>query len=95
MQVLCNDPAPLCFHGEPILRDGVVVGDLRSASFGHTLQGAVGLSMVKRREGDKGLPVNKEWLTSGKWQIDVAGKLYPASVSLQPMFDPQNKKIKA
>ena len=32
--------------GAPVLRDGRVVGDLRSVTFGHTLQGFVGLAMV-------------------------------------------------
>jgi hypothetical protein len=30
-------------RGEVLLRDGVAVGDVRSASYGHTLGGAVGL----------------------------------------------------
>ena len=34
------------FHGEVVLRDGEVVGDVRAASYGHTLGGAVGLAMV-------------------------------------------------
>ena len=49
VQVLLADPEPLMVHAEVLLRDGVAVGYLRSASYGFTLGGAVGLAMV---EGD-------------------------------------------
>ena len=48
VQVLLLDPEPLLFHAEPVLRDGVVVGYVRSASYGWTLGGAVG-PRVRRR----------------------------------------------
>ena len=47
VQVLVKDPEPLMYHGEILLRDGVVVGDIRAASYGHTLGGAVGLGFVE------------------------------------------------
>lgn len=34
------------FHAEVVYRNGKRVGDIRVASYGHTLGGAVGLSMV-------------------------------------------------
>ena len=37
-----RDPEPLLFHGEPILRDGRIVGHLTSGNYGHALGGAVG-----------------------------------------------------
>ena len=49
VQVLLEDPEPLLFHAEPVLRDGVVVGYVRAASYGWTLGGAVGLAFVGRR----------------------------------------------
>mgnify|MGYP003876532899 CR=1 FL=1 len=78
------------YHGEVVLRDGEVVGDIRAASYGHTLGGAVGLSMV---EAD--VPINKKYLNEGTWEVDVAGTRYPAEVSIRPMYDPTNEKIKA
>ena len=49
VQVLVNDPEPLLFHAEVVRRDGRPVGYVRAASYGHTLGGAVGLAMVRRR----------------------------------------------
>jgi len=47
VQVLVKEPEPLMYHGEILLRDGVPVGDIRAASYGHTLGGAVGLGMIE------------------------------------------------
>lgn len=90
-QVLVQDPEPLMYHGEVLYRDGQVVGDVRSASYGHSLGGAVGLSMVESKDGE---PVNKTYVSSGEWEVDIAGRRYPATVSLRPLFDPRNERIK-
>ena len=44
--MLLTDPEPLMFGAEVVLRDGVAVGDVRSASYGWTLGGAVGIASV-------------------------------------------------
>lgn len=90
LQVLCKDPEPLMFHGEIVLRNGKAVGDIRAASYGHTLGGAVGLSMVEAHQ-----PINKAYLESAEWQVDIAGRKYPAQVSVRPFYDPNNDRIKA
>jgi len=92
VQVLCQDPNVMMYHGEVVLCDGKPVGDIRAASYGHTLGGAVGLSMVKRGNEQK---VTRKWLEQGQWQVNVAGSLYPIKVSLSPMYDPKNERIKA
>ena len=88
VQVLLRDPQPLLFHAEPVLRDGVVVGEVRSASYGWTLGGAVGLAFV----GGDG-PVTPQWLADGQWEVDVAGTRHPAVVSLRPMYDPTSARV--
>ena len=47
VQVLLRDPEAMMYHAEVVLRDGVAVGDVRAASYGHTLGGSVGLAMVE------------------------------------------------
>jgi len=90
VQVLVRDPAPLMFHAEVVHRDGVPVGYMRAASYGHTLGGAVGLAMIEPRRS-----VDEAYLGSGRWEVDIAGKLYPATVSLKPLYDPGMARIKA
>ncbi|MBL8956202.1 MAG: GcvT family protein [Myxococcaceae bacterium] len=90
LQVQVLDPKPLMFHAEPVWRDGQPVGYVRAASYGHTLGGAVGLAMI---EGGN-TPVDAAFIDSGRWEVEIANARYPAKVSLKPLFDPENKKIK-
>lgn len=90
VQVLVKDPEPMLFHAEPVHRNGQPVGYVRAASYGHTLGGAVGLAMI-----EAGAPIDAAWLNDGRWEVDIAGKLYPAAVSLRPLYDPQMARIKA
>ena len=77
------------YHAEVVWRNGVIVGDIRAASYGHTLGGAVGLSMV---EAD--VPIGKKYLEEGEWEVEIAGVKYPAQASIRPMYDPSNERIK-
>jgi glycine cleavage system aminomethyltransferase T len=96
LQVLLDDPTPMLYHGEVVYRDGQVVGDIRAASYGHTLGGAIGLCMVEAGGADAlPVPITAKWINSGTWEVDVAGVRYPARASLRPMYDPKNEKIKA
>jgi 4-methylaminobutanoate oxidase (formaldehyde-forming) len=89
VQVLVKDPEPLLFHAEVVHRSGKPVGYVRAASYGHTLGGAVGLAMV---EADR--PIDADWLNDARWEVDIAGKLYPATVSLRPLYDPRMERIR-
>ena len=92
VQVLVKDPEPLMFHAEVVRRDGVPVGYVRAASYGHTLGGAVGLAMIEPKREPKA-SVDEAYLASGEWQVDIAGKLYPAVVSARALYDPGMKRI--
>ncbi len=90
VQVVVDDPAPLMFHGEVLRRDDRAVGYVRAASYGFTLGGAVGLVMVEAGE-----PVTTGYLSSGSWDLEIAGCRYPARASIRPLYDPDNLRIKA
>ncbi|MBL90519.1 MAG: oxidoreductase [Myxococcales bacterium] len=89
VQVLVQDPEPLLYHAEPVLRNGKAVGYIRAGSYGFTLGGGVGLAMIEAGE-----PVNKAYLQEGTWEVEVAGKTYPATVSLRPMYDPKMERVR-
>ncbi len=89
VQVLLADPEPLMFHAEPLLRDGRAVGYLRAASYGFTLGGAVGLAMVEADD-----PIDQAWLDAGEWEVEIADRRWPARVSLRPLYDPANERIR-
>ncbi len=89
VQVIVDDPEPLLFHAEVVRREDRPVGYVRAASYGFTLGGAVGLVMVEAGE-----PVTNAYLSSGMWDIEIAGQRYPAGVSMRPLYDPDNMRIK-
>jgi 4-methylaminobutanoate oxidase (formaldehyde-forming) len=89
VQVLVTDPEPMMFHAEVLRRNGVAMGYIRSASYGFTLGGAVGLAMI-----DAGEPITQDYLDSGEWAVQIGSSEYPAVTSLRPMYDPANKRPK-
>ena len=92
LQILVKDPEALMYHGEIVYRDGEPVGYNRIGSYGFTLGGAVGLAMIEAGE-----PVNKKYIKRGAWEVDIAGRRYPAEVTLpvRPFYDPKMKKVRA
>ena len=90
VQFLLENRQPLLYHNEPIWRDGMLAGYVRSGMYGHTLDGAVGLGYIEHPDG-----VDLDYLMSGAYEIEVAGELYPAKPSLQPLYDPRSERIKA
>ncbi|HYK67639.1 MAG TPA: FAD-dependent oxidoreductase [Streptosporangiaceae bacterium] len=90
VQVLLTDPKPLLFHAEIVRRDGAEVGYVRSASYGWTLGGAVGLAMVSA----DGAPADGAWLDSGEWSVQIGDRIVGARVSIRPMYDPAAERIR-
>jgi len=81
---------PMLYHEEPILRNGVVVGSIRSGAYGFRIGRSLGMGYVQCDEG-----VTTEWLKSGQWSVEVACESHPAEVQLQCFYDPKNERIKA
>jgi len=93
VQVMLQDhsaAAPLLYHEEPILRDGIIVGSIRSGAWGHRIGRSMGMGYVNCADG-----VTADWLASGDWQVEVACERHAARVQLQPWYDPKNERIKS
>ena len=88
MQFRLQDPEPLLYHNEPILRDGEIVGYATSGNYGHHLGGAVALGYVPCGQGESA----KQMLES-KYSIEVAGVRVDADASLKPLYDPRAEKV--
>ena len=89
VQFRLSDPEPLLYHGEPIVRDGEVVGYLTSGSYGHTLGGAIGLGYVPCVGEDASS------VLASRYEIEIAGARFEAQASLKPLYDPQSERTKA
>jgi heterotetrameric sarcosine oxidase gamma subunit len=87
-----EDPEPMMWGGELVLRDGEASGQVTSAAWSGTLGACVGLAYIWRR--DRG-PVTTEHLTSGTYEVNVGGRLHGATIGLRAPFDPSNERIRA
>ena len=88
LQFVLNDPAPLLYHNEPILRNGSIVGIVTSGAYGHTVGAAVGLGYVPIQ------PLAKaRSLLDADYQIDVAGTLVSATPYLRSVYDPEGMRV--
>ena len=74
---------------ETIYRDGERVGWLSSAGWGYTLETNIGLGYVRNPDG-----VDKAYLQSGNYELEVAGERLPCKLQLQPLYDPKMLKMK-
>jgi len=75
---------------ETILRNGVPVGYLTSGGHGYTLGKNIGYGYVRNADG-----VSDDFLAMGKYELVVAMERTPASIHLEPMYDPAGTRIKA
>lgn len=91
VQFALDDPEPLLFHDEPIYKDGVHVGHVASAMYGHTLGGAVALGWVNGPDES----IERAWFADGRYEIEVADRRIPARASLRPLYDPTSERPKS
>ena len=85
-----SNASPMMYHEEPIYRDGVIVGSTTSGAWGHRIGKSLGMGYNHCEEG-----VTKDWIDSGKWEVEIAWKKYPAKVQFAPFYDPKSEKIRA
>ncbi|NUR30464.1 MAG: FAD-dependent oxidoreductase [Catenulispora sp.] len=84
-----DDPDPVLWGSELILRDGEPVGSLTSGTYGATLGASVGMGYVSR-DG----VVDAEWLRAGRYEIEVAGTRHAATLHLRAPYDPLGTRTK-
>ena len=89
LQFRLQDPQPLLYHNEPIVRDGEIVGYVTSGNYGHHLGAAVALGYVPCAAGE-----SAKQILASRYAIEVAGERVPADASLRPMYDPGGERVK-
>ena len=90
VQFVLDDPKPMLYHNEPILRDKQIVGYLTSGNFGHHIGSSIGMGYIKCIK--KGETIEKQ--LSSHYEIDIAGKRYAAKPFFKPVYDPNSEKVK-
>ncbi|MEX2409531.1 MAG: FAD-dependent oxidoreductase, partial [Rhodovibrionaceae bacterium] len=84
------DPEVVLLGRETLYRDGVRVGWLSSGGYGYTLGQSIGYGYVRNPEG-----VDRDYLLSGSYELEVASARVPCEISLEPFYDPKMKRVKA
>lgn len=74
---------------EGVYRNGVPVGLLRRGDYAFTLNKPIGRAYINNPDGI----VDDKFIKDGYYQIDVMGKLYPATCYTKSPFDIKNKRI--
>ena len=85
-----EDTNRLLYHNEPIFRNGEIVGYITSGMFGHTIGAAIGMGYVNHADG-----VSADFVSAGKYELEVAGERLSARATLRPLYDPENERIKS
>ena len=85
-----DDPEVVLLGRETIYRNGERVGWLTSGGFGHTVGQAIGMGYVRNKAG-----VDRDFLSGGEYELEVACERVPARLSLQPAYDPKSERVKA
>ncbi len=88
VQFQLDDPEPLIYHNEPIVRDGAIVGYLTSGNYGHYLGSAIGLGYVPCKGESAGD------VLASSYEIEIAGERFSAKPSLKPLYDPKSERVK-
>ncbi len=84
-----EDPDIMLYGSEPIYRDGVWMENMTSGAYGFKLGTAVGMGYVKSEQ-----PITEDWILSGKYEIEVEGKMVPARVHIRSPYDPNNERTR-
>ena len=85
-----DDPDIVLLGRETILRDGERAGWLSSGGWGHHLKTNIGLGYVRNASG-----LDRDYVLSGNYELEVATRRVPCSVHMQPLYDPGMARVKS
>ncbi|WP_299638840.1 FAD-dependent oxidoreductase [uncultured Ruegeria sp.] len=89
VQLVLDDGAQQLWGGEAVLCNGVEIGEVRSAAYGHTLGAAVALCQLDAPER-----ITLEYIRNGGFEIDLAGTRFSATAHLRSPYDFGNERPK-
>jgi len=85
-----EDPDVVLLGRETIYRNDERVGWLTSGGYGYTLAQSIGYGYVRNPDG-----VDREYLESGRYALEVANRREPARIHFGPLYDPHNARIRS
>lgn len=85
-----DDPNVILLRRESIYRNNELVGWLASAGWGYTVEKNIGYGYVRNAEG-----VTNEYLLGGEFELEVASKRVPCTITLEALYDPNMDRVRA
>jgi 4-methylaminobutanoate oxidase (formaldehyde-forming) len=85
-----DDPGIVLLGRETIFRNGEQVGWLTSGGYGYTVGKNIGFGYVRNAHG-----VPLDWLSSGRYELEVATERVPATPHMTALYDPGMERIKS
>jgi 4-methylaminobutanoate oxidase (formaldehyde-forming) len=89
MTTFTADPDIILSGRETIYRNGQRAGWLSSAGYGHTIGKSIGMGFVRSED-----VVDRDFILSGDYELEVATKRIPCTAQLAPLYDPKMEKVK-
>ncbi len=83
-----DDPDAVPLGGEPILAAGTPVGQVTSATFGHTVGKPICIGYIDRT------PAEIEAMAAMGVAIDIARRIFPAALSVNAPYDPKGERVR-
>ena len=84
-----DNPEVVLLGRETIIRNGEVAGWLTSGGWGYTIGKNIGYGYVRHPDG-----VNREYLDSGNYELEIATARYECILHSGPLYDPGMIKVK-
>lgn len=90
VQFKLDDPQPLTYHDEPIIRNGELVGHTTSGMYGHTVGASLSMGYVNH-------PVDmpRAEVIEGDFELQLNGVRYPVTASYRPFYDPKSERVRS
>jgi glycine cleavage system aminomethyltransferase T/glycine/D-amino acid oxidase-like deaminating enzyme len=86
---VAGEHLPMLLHDEPIFFNGQQCGLTTSAMWGHRVERSIGIAAIQHEAG-----VDRQWLASESFEVEVAGERFPITPQLAAFYDPKNEKLR-
>ncbi len=80
----------LLMHEEPIFRDGELVGETTSGGYSPTMNCSIAMGVIHSEK-----KVDKAFVETGSYEIDVAGERIAAKPHLRAVYDPTGARMRS
>lgn len=89
IQFRIEDQEILSYHDDPVFRNGELVGTTTGGMWSYTEDRCLTMGYISNKNG-----VDKTWLDSGNWEIEIATRKFEITPSIKSFYDPNKEKIR-